>query len=236
MHVIENSPGRLIEVDGLGPKRTAKITAAWAEQKAIKEVMVFLQGVGVSTSLAVRIYKKYGDEAIAVVRDEPYRLAADVWGIGFKTADTIAAAVGIARDSPERIKAGLAYTLSEAADEGHCYLPAPNLMTDAAKILEVPAELITPCLDELATTERVIRESVPRPTGPRPHRRFPPLTCRPFMRPNGPWHPPSFACLPRGLTGWRRSARSTGTRHWPRCGAAPARRWPRSRKKRCGWR
>jgi len=81
MHVIENSPARLIEVEGLGPKRTAKITAAWAEQKAIKEVMVFLQGVGVSTSLAVRIYKKYGDEAISTVRDEPYRLAADVQGI-----------------------------------------------------------------------------------------------------------------------------------------------------------
>ena len=122
---------------------------------------MFLQGVGVSTSLAVRIYKKYGDEAISAVRDEPYRLAADVWGIGFKTADTIAAAVGIARDSPERIKAGLAYTLSEAADDGHCYLPAPNLLGDAAKILEVPAELITPCLDELAAAEGVIRESVP---------------------------------------------------------------------------
>jgi exodeoxyribonuclease V alpha subunit len=165
MHVIENSPGRLIEVEGLGPKRTAMITAAWAEQKAIKEVMVFLQGVGVSTSLAVRIYKKYGDEAISVVRDEPYRLAADVWGIGFKTADTIAAAVGIARDSPERIKAGLAYTLSEAADEGHCYLPAPNLMADAAKILEVPGDLITPCLDELAAAEGVMREEVPAPAG-----------------------------------------------------------------------
>jgi exodeoxyribonuclease V alpha subunit len=161
MHVIEDSPGRLIEVEGLGPKRSAMITAAWAEQKAIKEVMVFLQGVGVSTSLAVRIYKKYGDAAVSVVRDEPYRLAADVWGIGFKTADTIAAAVGIARDSPERIKAGLAYTLSEAADEGHCYLPAPNLIADAAKILEVPAELIAPCLDELATAEGVIREDVP---------------------------------------------------------------------------
>jgi len=165
MHVIENSPGRLIEVEGLGPKRTAMITAAWAEQKAIKEVMVFLQGVGVSTSLAVRIYKKYRDDAISVVRDEPYRLAADVWGIGFKTADTIAAAVGIARDSPERIKAGLAYTLSEAADEGHCYLPAPNLLADAAKILDVPADLITPCLDDLAAAEGVIRETLP-PAGP----------------------------------------------------------------------
>ncbi len=168
MHVIENSPGRLIEVEGLGPKRTAMITTAWAEQKAIKEVMVFLQGVGVSTSLAVRIYKKYRDDAISVVRDEPYRLAADVWGIGFKTADTIAAAVGIARDSPERIKAGLAYTLSEAADEGHCYLPAPNLLADAAKILEVPADLITPCLDDLAAAEGVIREDVPAGPGTAP--------------------------------------------------------------------
>ena len=167
MHVIENSsPRRLIEVEGLGPKRTAMITAAWAEQKAIKEVMVFLQGVGVSTSLAVRIYKKYRDDAISVVRDEPYRLAADVWGIGFKTADTIAAAVGIARDSPERIKAGLAYTLSEAADEGHCYLPAPNLLADAAKILDVPADLITPCLDDLAAAEGVIRESSAAGGGP----------------------------------------------------------------------
>ena len=161
MHVIDQTPGRLAEVDGLGPKRTAMIAAAWAEQKAIKEVMIFLQGVGVSTSLAVRIYKKYGDASVSVVSHEPYRLAADVWGIGFKTADTIAVAVGIARDSPERIKAGLAYTLSEAADDGHCYLPAPNLIADAAKILEVPPELITPCLDELAAAEGVVREAVP---------------------------------------------------------------------------
>ena len=161
MHIIDDTPQRLIEVDGLGPKRTAMITAAWAEQKAIKEVMVFLQGVGVSTSLAVRIYKKYGDKSVDVVRAEPYRLASDVWGIGFKTADTIAMSVGIARDSPERIKAGLAYTLSEAADDGHCYLPVPNLIADAAAILEVPAEMIRPCLDELAAAEGVVREDLP---------------------------------------------------------------------------
>jgi exodeoxyribonuclease V alpha subunit len=161
MQVIEDTPERLIEVDGLGPKRTTMITTAWAEQKAIKEVMVFLQGVGVSTSLAVRIYKKYGDKSVDVVRTEPYRLASDVWGIGFKTADTIAASVGIARDSPERIKAGLAYTLSEAADDGHCYLPVPNLTADAAKILEVQAEMIGPCLDELAAVEGVVREELP---------------------------------------------------------------------------
>jgi exodeoxyribonuclease V alpha subunit len=198
MHVIEDSPERLVEIDGLGPKRTAMIAAAGAEQKAIKEVMIFLQGVGVSTSLAVRIYKKYGDNSVPVVRSEPYRLAADVWGIGFKTADTIAAAVGIARDSPERIKAGLACTLSEAADDGHCYLPAPNLIADAAKILEVPAGLIAPCLDELAASEGWCgRLSLPRVA---PHRRSPPSTCRPSIRPNGPWPRPCSACLPRGLT------------------------------------
>jgi exodeoxyribonuclease V alpha subunit len=173
MHVIDDEPGRLIEVDGLGPKRTAMIAAAWAEQKAIKEVMIFLQGVGVSTSLAVRIYKKYGDASVSVVRGEPYRLAADVWGIGFKTADAIARSVGIAPDSPERIKAGLAYTLSEAADDGHCYLPAPNLITDAATILDVPADLIAPCLDELAAAEGVIREQVPAAARPAPAQAVP---------------------------------------------------------------
>ena len=121
--VIETQPGRLIEVHGLGPKRTKKIAEAWEEQKAIKEVMVFLSGVGVSTSLAVRIYKTYADDSISIVRNEPYRLASEVWGIGFKTADTIAQAVGIPHDSPQRIKAGLQYTLSQAADNGHCYLP-----------------------------------------------------------------------------------------------------------------
>jgi exodeoxyribonuclease V alpha subunit len=161
LQVIEESPGRLVEVPGLGPKRTSMIGAAWEEQKAIKEVMVFLQGVGVSTSLAIRIYKKYGDGSISVVRNEPYRLASDVWGIGFKTADTIAKAVGIPHDSPDRIKAGLQYTLSEATENGHCYLPEPNLTADAAKILDVPADLIGGCLDELVAAEGAVREKVP---------------------------------------------------------------------------
>ncbi len=160
LRVIDEEVQRLAEVPGVGPKRTKMVAAAWQEQKAIKDVMVFLQSVGVSTSLAVRIYKQYRDSAIDVVRSEPYRLAADVWGIGFKTADTIARAVGIAHDSPERIKAGLQHTLSEAADDGHCFLPAPNLLTDAAKILDVDRELIGPCLDELAAGEGVVSETV----------------------------------------------------------------------------
>jgi exodeoxyribonuclease V alpha subunit len=160
LRVIDEEVQRIAEVPGVGPKRTKMVAAAWQEQKAIKDVMVFLQSVGVSTSLAVRIYKQYRDSSIDVVRGEPYRLAADVWGIGFKTADTIARAVGIAHDSPERIKAGLQHTLSEAADDGHCFLPAPNLLTDAAKILDVDGELIGPCLGELAAGEGVVSETV----------------------------------------------------------------------------
>ncbi|WP_373318206.1 SF1B family DNA helicase RecD2 [Planotetraspora kaengkrachanensis] len=161
LRVIEEEPARLVEVPGLGPKRTKMIGAAWEEQKIIKEVMIFLQGVGVSTSIAVRIFKQYGDESIDVVRKEPYRLADDVWGIGFKTADTIAQAVGIPHDSPERVKAGLRYTLSQAADDGHCYLPAPNLVADAVKILEVAPDLTAACLEELVAEEGVVREEVP---------------------------------------------------------------------------
>jgi exodeoxyribonuclease V alpha subunit len=160
LRVIEEEPNRLAEVPGVGPKRTRLVAAAWEEQKAIKEVMLFLQGVGVSTSLAVRIYKQYRDAAISVVRHEPYRLATDVWGIGFKTADTIARAVGLPHDSPERIKAGLQHALSEAADDGHCFLPAPNLITEAAKILDLGRDLIGPGLDELAAADGVVREAV----------------------------------------------------------------------------
>jgi exodeoxyribonuclease V alpha subunit len=165
LRIIEEEPARLVEVAGLGPKRTAKITGAWQEQKAIKEVMVFLQGMQISTSLAVRIYKKYGDASISVVKNEPYRLAAEVWGIGFKTADTIAQAAGIPHDSPERVKAGLQYTLSQATDNGHCYLPAPQLVTDAVKILDVPADLVTRCLDDLIGEEGVVREILPGADG-----------------------------------------------------------------------
>ncbi|WFB09436.1 ATP-dependent RecD-like DNA helicase [Streptomyces sp. LX-29] len=166
LDVIENEPKRLIEVPGLGPKRTKMIGAAWEEQKAIKEVMVFLQGVGVSTSIAVRIYKKYGDASISVTRNEPYRLAADVWGIGFLTADKIAQSVGIPHDSPERVKAGLQYALSQSTDNGHCYLPEERLIADAVKLLQVDTGLVIDCLGELAADpEGVVRESVPGEDG-----------------------------------------------------------------------
>ncbi|GGU87135.1 ATP-dependent RecD-like DNA helicase [Streptomyces litmocidini] len=166
LDILEEAPARLIEVPGLGPKRTKNITAAWEEQKAIKEVMVFLQGVGVSTSIAVRIYKKYGDASISVVRNQPYRLAADVWGIGFLTADRIAQAVGIPHDSPDRVKAGLQYALSQSSDQGHCFLPEERLIADAVKLLQVDTGLVIECLGELAEDpEGVVREVVPGPEG-----------------------------------------------------------------------
>ncbi|WP_199549133.1 ATP-dependent RecD-like DNA helicase [Streptomyces sp. N35] len=166
LRVIEEEPKRLIEVPGLGPKRTKKIADAWEEQKAIKEVMVFLQGVGVSTSIAVRIYKKYADASISVVKNEPYRLASDVWGIGFLTADRIAQSVGIPHDSPERVKSGLQYALSQSTDQGHCFLPEDLLIADAVKLLQVDTGLVIECLGELAEDpEGVVRERVPGPDG-----------------------------------------------------------------------
>ncbi|MGF2211316.1 SF1B family DNA helicase RecD2 [Streptomyces albidoflavus] len=166
LDVIETDAKRLVEVPGLGPKRTRMIAAAWEEQKAIKEVMVFLQGVGVTTSIAVRIYKKYGDASISVVRNQPYRLAADVWGIGFLTADRIAQAVGIPHDSPDRVKAGLQYALSQSSDQGHVYLPEDRLIADAVKLLQVDTGLVIDCLGELAADEEgVVREKVPGPDG-----------------------------------------------------------------------
>ncbi|MEU6393131.1 ATP-dependent RecD-like DNA helicase [Streptomyces sp. NPDC046939] len=167
LDIIEKEPKRLIEVPGLGPKRTKKIADAWEEQKAIKEVMVFLQSVGVSTSIAVRIYKKYGDASIGVVKNQPYRLASDVWGIGFLTADRIAQSVGIPHDSPERVKAGLQYALSQSTDQGHCFLPEERLIADAVKLLQVDTGLVIECLAELALPDEdsgepgVVREQVP---------------------------------------------------------------------------
>ncbi|MFD9814752.1 ATP-dependent RecD-like DNA helicase [Streptomyces sp. NPDC059080] len=169
LDIIEEQSRRLIEVPGLGPKRMKMIAAAWEEQKAIKEVMVFLQGVGVSTSLAVRIYKKYADDAVTVVRERPYQLAADVWGIGFLTADRIAQAVGIPHDSPERVRAGIQYALSQSADQGHCFLPEEQVIADAVKLLQVDTGLVIDCLAELAADpEGVVREKIPQGGGEEP--------------------------------------------------------------------
>ncbi len=151
LQVIEETPERLLEVLGVGPKRLALIKAAWEEQRLIKDVMVFLQSHGVSTGLAVKIYKHYGEEAIHVLKNDPYRLAREVHGIGFITADKIARNLGIPEDAPERIAAAVAYLLSEEADRsGHVYLPRSELVARAKELLNVPEERI---LEAIATLE-----------------------------------------------------------------------------------
>jgi exodeoxyribonuclease V alpha subunit len=153
--VIENEPARLLEVLGVGRKRVDMIARAWAEQQKIKEVMLFLQSHNVSTGLAVRIYKRYGDDAIDVAQNDPYRLAREVYGIGFLTADKIAKEMGIAHDAPERVAAGVAFTLSEAADEGNTYLPEKELTGRAAELLGVSEEKTREGIRSLLQDEQV---------------------------------------------------------------------------------
>jgi exodeoxyribonuclease V alpha subunit len=134
LEIIENQIERLIEVNGIAKKRIKLIQTAWETQKAIKEIMIFLQGHGVSTTYAVKIYKQYGDKAIATVTHNPYQLATDIYGIGFMTADKIARNLGVAPDSEFRYRAGLIHALSEAAEDGHCYLPQPELIESVIKL------------------------------------------------------------------------------------------------------
>jgi len=165
LQVIEEKPQRLHEVLGVGRKRVDLITRAWAEQQKIKEVMLFLQSHGVSTGLAVKIYKAYGDDAIEIVQNDPYRLARDIFGIGFITADKIARAIGIAHDAPERVAAGVAYVLSEAADEGNVYLPTAELTRQAGEMLGVAEGLVTQGIASLAE-EAQVRVEGNEPTAP----------------------------------------------------------------------
>jgi exodeoxyribonuclease V alpha subunit len=144
--LIEQQPDRLREVAGIGPKRAARIIAGWAEQKVIREIMLFLHANGVSTSRAVRIYKTYGAGAEQVISENPYRLARDIRGIGFRTADEIAARVGIEKTAMIRVRAGISYALAEAMDDGHCGLPAEDLASQTETLIEVPAALIETAL------------------------------------------------------------------------------------------
>ena len=149
--VIEAEPERLREVDGIGPVRAERITTAWAEQKTVREIMVFLHSHGVGTARAVRIFRTYGADAVQVMSENPYRLARDIRGIGFKTADAIAMRLGIGKNAMIRIRAGIAFALTEAMDDGHCGLPAATLISQAAELLEAPHELVHTAADlELA--------------------------------------------------------------------------------------
>jgi exodeoxyribonuclease V alpha subunit len=158
LDVIENSPNKLLEVEGVGQKRVSMIKKAWEAQKEIKEVMLFLQSHGVSATYAIKIYKQYGNGAISVVKNDPYRLARDIYGIGFKTADKIAASMGVMKDAPQRIESGIIHVLSELTDEGHTCYPYDELVKESSKILEVHKLLIEAVMEDLGKSEEVVIE------------------------------------------------------------------------------
>jgi exodeoxyribonuclease V alpha subunit len=158
--IIEAEPDRLREVTGIGAVRAKRITDAWADQKIVREIMVFLHSHGVGTARAVRIFKTYGSDAVQVMTENPYRLARDIRGIGFKTADAIAMKLGIEKTAMIRVRAGISYALTEAMDEGHCGLPTEQLVPLGVELLEVPMELILTALDLELSEGSVIADTV----------------------------------------------------------------------------
>jgi exodeoxyribonuclease V alpha subunit len=158
--LIEQAPARLREVTGIGPKRAARIVAGWAEQRVIREIMLFLHSHGVGTSRAVRIYKTYGADAVQLISENPYRLARDIRGIGFRTADQIAAKLGIEKTAMVRVRAGISYALAEAMDEGHCGLPEEDLLRAVADLLEVSQDLAATALGLELTEGDVVADTL----------------------------------------------------------------------------
>jgi exodeoxyribonuclease V alpha subunit len=158
--IIEASSERLTEVAGIGPWRASKIVAGWAEQKAVREIMIFLHAHGVGTARAVRIFKTYGYESVQVMTEDPYRLAKDVRGIGFRTADAIAAKLGMEKTAPQRIRAGISFALQTATDEGHCALPIDALTRLAEQLLEVDSALIRSAISEELAKGEVVSDTI----------------------------------------------------------------------------
>lgn len=158
--IIEAEPDRLREVTGIGAVRAKRITGAWAEQKIVREIMVFLHSHGVGTARAVRIFKTYGSDAVQVMTENPYRLARDIRGIGFNTADAIAMRLGIEKTAMIRIRAGISHALTEAMDEGHCGLPTEQLIPLGVELLEVPKELVLTALELELSDGTVIADTV----------------------------------------------------------------------------
>ena len=157
--VIENDIERLLEVPRLGKKRMEKIRESWEKQKDIKEVMVFLQGHGVSTAFAAKIYRKYEKESIAKVKENPYQLADDIWGIGFKTADSIASKMGYVKNDPRRCRSGILYTLNELAEDGHVYAEPEQLVEAAVKLLDAEENPVRQALSSMMEAKDVIADN-----------------------------------------------------------------------------
>ena len=158
--IIERSPERLYEIEGIGRKRAQKITKGWASQKVVQEIMLFLHQHGVGSARAARIYKTYGQNAVQVISKNPYRLSKDIHGIGFRTADLIAKKLGIEKSSMIRVRAGISFTLSEARNDGHCGLPRNELCSRAEKLLEVPICFIEDALSTELTNKTIISDHI----------------------------------------------------------------------------
>lgn len=158
LDVIEDTPDELLKVSGIGKVRVDRIKISWQEQKEIKNIMLFLQSHEVSTSHATKIFKTYGSESIAIVKENPYRLADDIWGIGFKTADSIAQKMGIDKGKFVRLRSGIFYTLNKLAEAGHCYATRDQLIGKARELLEVEEPELEITLDEMIRTNDVIRD------------------------------------------------------------------------------
>ena len=158
LEVIESQIGRLAEVEGIGNKRIGMIASSWEDQKEIRDVMVFLQSHGVGSGYAAKIFKKYGNRSIAVVKENPYRLATDIFGIGFLSADKIAENIGFEKDSPLRVEAGILYVLQQLAEDGHVYYPYEPLIDRCREILEVDREVIIGALGSLAIDQKIVIE------------------------------------------------------------------------------
>lgn len=156
--VIEDNAEILIEVDGVGHKRVQMIAESWERQKEVKNIMLFLQEYQVGSSFAAKIYKQYGNDSIAVMKENPYRLADDIWGIGFKTADQIAEKLGFGKESYVRLRSGLMYTLSELSNDGHVYAEKQQLIDKACELLEASPETIIMTMDEMLKKEELILE------------------------------------------------------------------------------
>jgi len=165
LDIIEKDIEKLTQVEGIGKKRIEMIWKAWEDQKEIRDVMLFLQGHGVSSGYAAKIFKQYGSRSIQVVKENPYRLATDIFGIGFVTADRIAEKLGFDKDSRLRAEAGILYVLNRLSDEGHVYFPYESLLEKCAETLEVQPERIAAALDAVATEKRVIIEEMTTPAG-----------------------------------------------------------------------
>ena len=160
LDVIEQEIEKLAEVEGIGKKRVEMVRKAWADQKEIRQVMLFLQSHGVSSGYATKIFKTYGNEAIEVVQENPYRLATDIFGIGFLTADRIAEKLGFAKDSELRAEAGILYVLHQLADDGHVYYPLEPLLTKCQEILEVDQDVLLRALDTLRANQKIVCEEL----------------------------------------------------------------------------